>query len=184
MSVWFGPSVAFARRAAARAPGGGARAERDLASPRATAALVRALASGEPVVVVDPPRRTAVDSPRRTAVDSPRRTAAWERAKRRILLPPPPGLLHAAIGGIAAHEAPPRKPDGRPGATRAHWIPGDLTDARAAAILAAPPVSPLWVVEDFRKLRVGPATEAKLEANGIRIAAYRALRVARRRPRR
>jgi hypothetical protein len=140
----------------------------EFASPRATAALVRALASGEPVVVVDPPRRNA----------------AWDRAKRKILLPPPPGLLHAAIGGIAVHEAPPRSPDGRPGATRAHWIPGDLTDARAAAILASPPVSPLWVVEDFRKLRVGPATEAMLEAAGIRIAAYRALRVARRRSRR
>ena len=79
------------------------------------------------------------------------------------------------------HEAPAARAGKRDGgATRAHWVPGDLTDRRAAAILDSPPVPPLWVVEDFRRLRIGPAMRAKLDAAGIRIAAYRALRLARR----
>ena len=152
--VWFGPTVAAAGRAARK---GG-----EAASPRATAPLVRALATGAPVILVDPRRRSP----------------AWERAKRRFLLPSAPGLLRDAIGGIAPQEEPSGSTPRSGGATRAHWIPGDLTDRRAAAILASPPVPPLWVVEDFRKLRIGPAMQARLEAARIRIAAYRSLRVA------
>ena len=117
-------------------------------------------------------------------VDPPRREAGWERAKRRFLLPPAPGLLRDAIGGIAAHEPPPGKASRAAGPARAHWLPGPLTDRRAASLLAAPPVPPLWIVEDFRKLRISPATFARLDARGIRIAAYRALETARRRRRR
>jgi len=170
--VWFAPTLAAARRASRRGntrpgqrgvdrskPPAGNR----FASPRAPAALVRALSAGQPVAVVDPRRRDP----------------AWERAKRRFLLPSAPDLLRDAIGGIAAQESPPGKAGGAQGPSRAHWLPGPLTDRRAAALLAQPPVPPLWIVEDFRKLRISPAMRDRLEARGIRIAAYRALSRAR-----
>lgn len=170
-AVWFAPTLAAARRAMRRAESramrrarnrAAARADDRLASPRSPGALVRALAEGRRVVVADPPRPDP----------------AWERAKRRFLLPSAPGLLRDAIGGIAAREPPLGKAGRAHGPTRAHWLPGPLTDRRAAALLAAPPVPPLWIVEDFRRLRVSPAMRARLDARGIRIAAYRALPVA------
>ena len=157
-AVCFAPTLAAARRAAARA--GGPAAAADAASPRSTAPLVRALAAGGRVVVADPAKRSA----------------AWERAKKRVFLPPAPGLLRDAIGGIAVHEAPSGTAHrGGGGPNRAHWIPGDLTDARAAGLLASPPVPPLWIVEDFRRLRLSPGMMARIEGRGIRLAAYRAL---------
>jgi hypothetical protein len=163
--VWFAPTLADARRARARA-GGGAHASARDASPRSTAALVPGLATGEKVRVVDPPRPNA----------------AWERAKRRVLLPPAPSLLRDAIGGIAAQEPPPGTDRRRSGPTRAHWIPGDLTDARAASLLRSDPVPALWIVEDFRRLRLSRKTLANVEERGIEIAAYRAVSPVRGRP--
>jgi hypothetical protein len=156
--VWFAPSLAAARRARRRAGAGADPSARE-ASPRSTAALVRALATGERVRVVDPRRRSG----------------AWERAKRRILLPAAPDLLRDAIGGIAAHEPPPGTGRRRTGPSRAHWIPGDLTDSRATALLRSAPVPPLWIVEDFRRLRLSPRMLRSVEEGGVRIAAYRAL---------
>jgi len=156
--VWFAPTLAAALRARRRAGVGADDSARD-ASPRSTAALVRALGTGERVRVVDPSRRSA----------------AWERAKRRILLPAAPGLLRDAIGGIAAEEPPPGADRRRSGPTRAHWIPGDLSDSRAAALLRSAPVPLLWIVEDFRRLRLSPSMLAKIEGRGIEIAAYRAV---------
>lgn len=153
--VWFAPTLAAARRSRTR-EGAAADAARE-ASPRSTGALVRALTTGEKVRIVDPPRRSA----------------AWERAKRRIFLPPAPALLRDAIGGIAPQEPPPGADRRRSGPTRAHWIPGDLTDSRAASLLRSDPVPALWIVEDFRRLRLSPKTFSSLEARGIEIAAYR-----------
>lgn len=129
------------------------------ASPRATRALGAALASGAPVVVADPPRRDA----------------GWEAEKRRILLPGAPGLLRDAIGGIASIE-PAGPPAAGGGPARARWIPGDLTDRRARAILEEPPGPRLWIVEDFRRVRLSAAARRRLERAGIRLAAFRALR--------
>ena len=165
-AVWFAPTLAAARRARERAAGSRAPGAGGVASPRSTAALVRALARGDGVRVSEPTR--------------PAR--AWERAKRRILLPAAPELLRDAIGGIAAQEPPPGKGGRGGGPTRAHWIPGDLTDARAAALLESLPVPPLWIVEDFRKLRLSSAMLDRVGRHGVRIAAYRALRVVRERP--
>ncbi|HET9792927.1 MAG TPA: hypothetical protein VFS34_00585 [Thermoanaerobaculia bacterium] len=168
--VWFAPTLGAARRARQRAEGTTGHPD-GAASPRATADLVRALSTGEPVRVVDPPRPSA----------------SWERAKRKILLPAAPGLLRDAIGGIAAQEPPPGGENRRGGPTRAHWIPGDLTDERAAALLGSPPVPSLWIVEDFRKLRLSAGMRARVEREGVGIAAYRALspfRARRRRARR
>ncbi len=155
--IWFAPTLAAARRSRTRA-GAAADAARE-ASPRSTGALVRALASGEKVRIVDPPRRSP----------------AWERTKRRIFLPAAPGLLRDAIGGIAPQEPPPGSDRRRSGPTRAHWIPGDLNDSRAASLLRSAPVPTLWIIEDFRRLRLSPRMLATVEAHGIAIAAYRAL---------
>jgi len=150
--VVFAPTLAAARKAAARFPAAAA------AAPRATRALAAALSSGSPVLVVDPARPNA----------------RWKAEKRRILLPAAPALLRDAIGGISSIE-----PSGGPGAAggpaRAHWIPGDLTDRRAAAILKDAPVPTLWIVEDFRRVRISALVAGRLDRAGVRLAAFRAL---------
>ena len=160
--VYFGPTLAAARRAAAGRGGGAA-----FASPHAPAALSRALASLAPVVVADPPG---------PAAGWP---AKWKEARSRFLLPPAPGILREAILGIASDQRP-EGPAAEGGPNRAHWIPGTLTERRAAALLSSPPVSLLWIVEDFRRLRLSPATLRTIRGRGVRIAAFRALRTVRR----
>jgi hypothetical protein len=128
------------------------------AAPGATRALTAALASGRPVLVADPARRDS----------------RWEAEKRRILLPGAPALLRDAIGGIASIE-PSGAPSASGGPARAHWVPGDLTDRRAAAILRDSPVPALWIVEDFRRVRISPPVRKRLDRAGVRLAAFRAL---------
>jgi len=150
--VVFAPTLAAARRTAARFPGAAA------AAPRATRALTAALSSGRPVLVSDPPRRSA----------------RWEAEKRRVLLPAAPELLRDAIGGIASIE-PSDGPAAPGGPARAHWIPGDLTDRRADAILRGSPAPGLWIVEDFRRVRLSPPVLRRLARARVRLAAIRAL---------
>lgn len=150
-SVWFAPTLAAARRAARTAGPG------SIASPNAPRALTRALADGSPVAVVDPPRFDR----------------RWEAAKRRFLLPAAPEVLRGAISGIAPFEPGPG--GSRRGPARAHWIPGNLTDRRARALLSAPPVPTLWIVEDFRRVRLSAGAARRLEEAGVRLAAFRAL---------
>jgi hypothetical protein len=147
------PTLAAARREARRFPGAGA------ATPRSARALAGALDSGRTILVADPARR------------DPR----WEAEKRRIFLPGAPELLRNAIGGIVPGESP-EGPATPGGPDRAHWVPGDLTDRRARALLAAPPVPSLWIVEDFRRVRISPPVSRRLSRAGVRLAAFRALR--------
>ena len=162
--VFLAPKLSASRREARKFRGSAA------ASPESDGALVRALASAAPVVVLDPPRR------------DPR----WEWEKRRIFLPGAPGLLRDAIGGIATidtRDVPGASPGGslvRGGPARAHWVPGNLTDRRALALLDEPPIPTLWIVEDYRRVRITPAVRRKLDRRGVRLAAFRALRRARR----
>jgi hypothetical protein len=151
--VIFAPTLAAARRAAAGVPGA------TVASPRSIRALSRAVEAMVRVAVVDPDHRDP----------------HWEIAKRRILLPPAPQILREAISGITPKEAPPGPATAR-GPARAHWIPDTLTDRRAAALLEEPPVPLLWIVEDFRRLRISPAMFSRLERFGVRLAAFRALK--------
>jgi len=155
--VFLAPTLSASRREARRFRGSAA------ASPDSDGALIRALASGARVVVLDPPGR------------DPR----WESAKRRIFLPAAPVLLRDAIGGIAVIE-PPKDPAARGGPALAHWLPGYLTDRRALALLDDPPVPRLWIVEDYRRVRITAAVRTQLQRRGIRLAAFRALRRTRR----
>jgi len=150
--VVLAPTLAAAKKMAARFPGAAA------AAPRATRALAAALSSGSPVLVADPARPDA----------------RWKAEKRRILLPSAPELLRDAIGGIASIE-PSGGPPASGGPARAHWIPGDLTDRRAAAILRDAPDPALWIVEDFRRVRISPSVRDRLDRAGVRLAAFRAL---------
>ena len=147
------PTLAAARREARKFPDAG------VAAPGSARALAGALASGATILVADPPRRNA----------------RWEAEKRRIFLPGAPELLRDAIGGIVPGEAP-EGPATAGGPARAHWVPGDLTDARARALLASPPVPALWIVEDFRRVRISPPVSRRLSRAGVRLAAFRALR--------
>ena len=147
------PTLAAARRLARRVPD--ARA----AAPGSARTLAGALASGATILVADPPRRNR----------------RWEAEKRRIFLPGAPELLRDAIGGIVPG-ATPDGPAAAHGPARAHWVPGDLTDARARALLASPPVPALWIVEDFRRVRISPSVSRSLSRAGVRLAAFRALR--------
>jgi hypothetical protein len=147
------PTLAAARREARKVPD--ARA----AAPGSARALADALASGAKILVADPPRRNR----------------RWEAEKRRIFLPGAPELLRDAIGGIVSGETP-DGPAPAGGPARAHWVPGDLTDARARALLRSPPVPALWIVEDFRRVRLSPAVSRSLSRAGVRLAAFRALR--------
>jgi hypothetical protein len=147
------PTLAAARRQARKFPG--ARA----AAPGSARALAGALASGATIFVADPPRR------------NPR----WEAEKRRIFLPGAPELLRNAIGGIVSG-ATPGGPAAVRGPARAHRVPGDLTDTRARALLASPPVPALWIVEDFRRVRISGSVSRRLSRAGVRLAAFRALR--------
>jgi hypothetical protein len=155
--VFLAPTLSASRREARRFRGSAA------ASPDSDGALVRALASGARVVVLDPPGRDP----------------GWESAKRRIFLPAAPGLLRDAIGGIAVIEFP-KDPTVPGGPALAHWLPGNLTDRRALALLDDPPVPRLWIVEDYRRVRITAAVRTQLQRRGIRLAAFRALRRARR----
>jgi hypothetical protein len=154
--VVLAPTLAAARRQARRFPGAG------IAAPRSARALAGALASGATILVADPPGR------------NPR----WEAEKRRIFLPGAPELLRDAIGGIVPGETP-DGPATAGGPARAHWVPGNLTDARARALLASPPVPALWIVEDFRRVRISRSVSRRLSRAGVRLAAFRALRRAR-----
>jgi hypothetical protein len=150
--VVLAPTLAAAKKIAARFPGAAA------AAPRATRALTAALSSGSPVLVADPARQDA----------------RWNAEKRRILLPSAPALLRDAISGIASIE-PSGGPAAPGGPVRAHWVPGDLTDRRAAAILRESPVPALWIVEDFRRVRISTPIRKRLDRAGVRLAAFRAL---------
>jgi len=150
--VVLAPTLAAAKKMAAGFPGAAA------AAPRATRALTAALSSGSPVLVADPVRPDA----------------RWNAEKRRILLPGAPALLRDAIGGIVSIE-PAGGPAAPGGPARAHWIPGDLTDRRAAAILRESPVPALWIVEDFRRVRISLPVRKRLDRAGVRLAAFRAL---------
>jgi hypothetical protein len=154
--VVLAPTLSAARRQARKFPGAG------IAAPRSARTLAAALASGATILVADPPGR------------DPR----WEAEKRRILLPGAPELLRDAIGGIVPGETP-DGPATAGGPARAHWVPGNLTDARARALLASPPVPALWIVEDFRRVRISPSVSRRLSRAGVRLAAFRALRRAR-----
>lgn len=156
--VYFAATMAAARRAAA-----GRAEDASFASPASPSALNAALRAPASVVVVEPPRATP----------------AWEEAKRRFLLPPAPVLLREAILGIATDQES-DGPSAPGGPSRAHWIPGALTERRAAALVSSPPVPLLWIVEDFRSVRLSPETLRSIRRRGVRIAAFRALRVLRR----
>jgi hypothetical protein len=151
--VVLAPTLAAARRHARKFPDAG------VAAPRSARALAGALASGATILVADPPGR------------DPR----WEAEKRRIFLPGAPELLRDAIGGIVPGEAP-DGPAPAGGPARAHWVPGNLTDVRARALLASPPVPALWIVEDFRRVRISPSVARRLSRAGVRLAAFRPLR--------
>jgi hypothetical protein len=158
-SVVFAPTIAAAKRAG-RGRGGFL-----FASPRSDEALDRALADGLPVRFFAP--KAAADF--------------WALVRRRYRLPAAPGLLRDAIGGIARHHAADvqsGKPRGGPsrGRLEALWIEGVLSDSRARSILRESKGTRLWVIEDFRKLRVSESLFPRLERAGIRIAALRPLR--------
>lgn len=162
--VYFAGSLAAARRAAK---------DDDnalFASPRLPAALGRAL---EESLVV----RAVADSG-----DS----RFWKRVAPRFLLPGAPSLLQHAISGIARHEdsGAHEGAAGRLGPTEANWIEGDLRDRRAAALLEDPDCPRLWIVEDFRRLKLSNRTWRRLQARGIAVSAYRPVRWMRQKPRR
>jgi hypothetical protein len=157
--VVFAPTISAAKRA------GRGRSECLPASPRCDRALDRALSEGLPVRFCAP--KTA--------------SKFWSLVRRRYRLPAAPALLRDAIGGIARHEtAEEKSPNARGGPARgrmeALWIEGALSDSRARALLREGGEIRLWVIEDFRRLRVSDALLARLERAGIRIAAIRTLR--------
>jgi hypothetical protein len=157
--VVFGPTLECARRAG--------RALRDSlpASPKSDRALDEALADGRAVRFCAPTANTKF----------------WSLVRRRYWLPAVPALLRAAIGGIARHSA-----KGEPGrasrdepdqdGSEALWIEGKLSDARAKSLLSDSRQVRLWVIEDFRKLKVSDSFLARIEGAGIRITALRGLR--------
>ena len=155
-TVYFAGSLEGARRLAK--PG-----ERALfASPNSAAALTDALKRGLTVIVRPGPG-----------------SARWNLALRRFLLPPAPPILQAAIGGISG--APTELPSGKasPAArrepVRANWMPGRLTDRRALALLADKPMPRLWILEDFRQLRVSDRVLSRLIRSGVKLAVCRPL---------
>jgi hypothetical protein len=161
-TVYFAESLAAARRA-----GSGDR-EPLIASPRRPRALHTALSESLPVLAVVPAGRKAF----------------WKRVARRFLLPAAPPLLHHAISGIARHEESEvhEGAEVRLGQTRADWIEGNLGDRRARSLLEDPDRSRLWIVEDFRRLKITGGMWRRLEKEKIAIAAYRPLRWRRQRP--
>jgi hypothetical protein len=156
-TVYFAKSLNRARRLAR--PGENAL----FASPRSAAALTAALQRGLTVVAQPDPG-----------------AASWNRALRRFFLPGAPELLRAAISGVSG--APTEDPAGRISTpsrrepVRANWITERLTDRRARALLAEIPMPRLWILEDFRKLRVSNRVLARLASAGVRLAVYRPLR--------
>ena len=159
-SVVFAPTLAAARRA------GGNRTGLLFGSPRSDAALDRALALGARVRFCAP------------AGDA----AFWALVRRRYALPAAPALLRDAIGGIARRhetEETPRLGRGRSGGgarLRALWLEGPLTDRRARSLLREGGDTRLWVIPDFRKLRVSAPLQRRMERAGVRVAALRPLR--------
>lgn len=153
--VFFAGTLAAARRAA-RGHAGAL-----CASPRSPAALRRALVESLPV----------------RAVIERERPGSRNRTVRRFLLPPAPSLLHHAISGIARHEEEEAHEGvaGRLGPSRAHWIEGDLTDRRARTLLAELDGPRLWIVEDFRRLKLSAGIWSRLDERKIWLAAFRAL---------
>ncbi len=161
-AVYFAASLAAARRAAGRT------GDALFASPRRPGALRTALDQSLPV----------------RAVAAARDSSFWRRIAPRFLLPGAPSLLHHAISGIARREEGESHEGatGRLGPTSAHWIEGDLRDRRAAALLDDPDCPRLWIVEDFRKLRISDRMRRRLESERVAIAAYRPLRWVRQKP--
>ena len=151
--VFFAPTLA---RAAAEASGVEGAA---IASPRRPEALCVALDCAIPVCV----RASARDR------------GFWKLARRRFLLPAAPDLLRQAISGITRHENSPPPGHHRGGPTRAQWIEGFLTDSRAGRLLDEAGGPRLWVVEDFRRLRLSDQRLDEVESSGIMLSAYRPL---------
>ncbi len=157
--IVFAPTISAAKRA------GRGRREFLPASPKSDGALDRALSEGLPVRFCAPKSASKF----------------WKLVRRRYRLPAPPPVLRDAIGGIARHSAadgtsrnlPGRPPGGR---LQALWIEGSLSDSRARALLRETGEIRLWVIEDFRQLRVSDALLSRAERAGIRIAAIRPLR--------
>lgn len=151
--VYFAGSLAAARRAAK------GRRNALCASPRRPAALGTALKNSLQVRVVAP------------SADSD----FWARTAPRFLLPAAPSLLHHAISGISRHEEGESHEGatGRTGPAQAHWIEGDLGDRRARALLAEPDGPRLWIVEDFRRLKISARMWRRLGKRRVTIAAYR-----------
>lgn len=157
--VVFAPTISAAKRAA--------RGRREFlpASPKSDGALDRALSEGLPVRFCAP--KTA--------------SKFWALVRRRYRLPPAPAVLRDAIGGIARHSAAEETSRNRPGGPargrlQALWIEGSLSDSRARVLLREAGEIRLWVIEDFRRLRVSDAVLSRAERAGIRIAAIRTLR--------
>jgi len=157
--VVFAPTISAAKRA------GRGRSEFLPASPKSDGALDRALSEGLPVRFCAPKTDTKF----------------WALVRRRYRLPAAPALLRDAIGGIARHSAAEEtsgNPTGAParGRLQALWIEGALSDSRARALFREAAGVRLWVIEDFRRLRVSDAILSRMERAGIRIAAIRTLR--------
>ena len=158
-SVVFAPTLAAAKRAGRRLR------DSRFASPRRARAVDEAFVRQWAVRFFAPTKDEAF----------------WKHVRRRYWLPAAPALLRAAIGGIARHAAREEsrrgKREGRGrGASRAIWIEGRLSDARARSLLRSSGEVPLWVVEDFRKLALSDSVFGRVERAGIRICALRPLR--------
>lgn len=104
----------------------------------------------------------------------------WNLVNTTYLLPAAPSLLRHAIDGIGRHPAHHgTEAVSERGPASAFWIEGKLTPARTRQLLADPAAPRLWVIEDFRALRLpGPLLPA-LARRGIRLAVFRKLRARR-----
>jgi hypothetical protein len=154
-AVVFAATLSAARRAADGRP------SVLCASPRASSALGRALAESLPVLAVAPPGEKPF----------------WRLAKKRYFLPPAPALLRQAIAGIARRRSADPEPlaGERRARLRAHWIEGDLKDSRARELLKDADCPRLWIVEDFRRLRLSDRMHRRLEEARVELAAFRPL---------